>query len=124
MSDDDAQTIGAKLKAAIDENDTTISALARLLSARDGTKVKSKRRLLQKYLANGTAPKPPIADWLAEDLGKPKGYFVTATTERRRNRDAVWEAIDEIRARIGDLEGLLRERDGDQSPSRSGRGIP
>lgn len=112
------------LAEAIEKSGKSVRGLARELAAQDGTLRESKRRLLLKYLDGTSAPEPPMAERLAELLGKPRDYFVTTTPVRaqRRGIAAAWDQIDEIWALIEELQQRLPKPDAGEDPPQSAEG--
>jgi transcriptional regulator with XRE-family HTH domain len=101
-------TLPERLRASIERNGTTISAVARELAERNSHQAKSKRRLLQKYLAGTVAPGPKIAQQLEEILNEPDGYFVKPPDPaRRRDLQAAWQLLDEIHEIVANLQRRL-----------------
>ncbi len=109
--DPPAKHIPTLLDDAIRAAGTNVTAVARKLAALNGTKMESKRRLLQKYLAGETVPDEPSARQLAEVLDTSEDHFVTERPRvSRRDLDAVWDEIEEIHRLLGELRAALGDQ--------------
>lgn len=76
----------------------------------NGREPESKRRLLQKYLAGEAAPGVRSARQLATILGQSADQFVTERIRpSRKDLDAVWDELAEIRALVDELSRVLGE---------------
>lgn len=87
-------SIGEQLAAALQETGVSARELARRLAAADGSLSESKRRWIQKVLADEL--EAPSMDAVAKALKKPRGYFQAPPRESRRRLGRLEELEGEV----------------------------